>query len=276
MIRLGKRGLALATIAAAALAGAPAGAAAATSDLAVDVTDSADPVTVGTGFEYRVAVSNLGPDAADGVELADDLPNQLDFGSASPSQGSCDRQGKKVSCALGTIPASGEATVTLRVTPRKSGQLVDSASATTADTDPVAANNSDTETTTVVEPPAATECAGRVATVIGTAGDDVLTGTAGADVFAALGGNDSINGLGGNDLICGQAGTDVIRAVAGNDLVRAGGGADRVKGGSGRDELHGGGGNDRLGGGSGADALDGGGGSDRCAGGPGRDSERRC
>ena len=56
---------------------------------------------------YRVAVSNLGPDAANGVELADDLPNQLDFGSASPSQGSCDRQGKKVSCALGTIPALG-------------------------------------------------------------------------------------------------------------------------------------------------------------------------
>ena len=60
--------------------------------------------------------------------------------------------------------------MTLRVIPRKAGQLVNAASVTTADTDPVPANNSDTETTTVVEPPAPAECAGQAASVVGTAG----------------------------------------------------------------------------------------------------------
>ncbi len=266
----------LSAAAAALLAGGPAGAAAATADLAVDATDSADPVNVGAEFDLVATVSNSGPDAANAVELADELPNQLDVVAVSPTQGSCDRQGKKVGCSLGAIDAGSQARVTLRVKAKKAGQLVNSATVTSADIDPVAANNSDTETTTVVEPPAAADCAGRPATVVGTAADDRLTGTAGADVFIALAGNDTIFGLGGNDVVCGQAGADVIRAVAGNDLVRAGGGADRVKGGDGRDELHAGGGDDRLGGGRGADALDGGAGADRCAGGPGRDSKQRC
>ena len=271
-----RRLIGVSAAAAALLAGGPAGAAAATADLAVDATDSADPVNVGAEFDLVATVSNSGPDAANGVELADELPNQLDVVSVSPTQGSCDRQGKKINCSLGVIGAGSQAGVTLRLEPRTAGQLVNAATVTTTDTDPVAANNSDTETTTVVEPPATSECAGRAATVLGTAADDRLTGTAGADVFVALAGDDTIFGLGGNDLVCGQAGADVIRAVAGNDLVRAGGGADRIKGGDGRDELHAGGGNDHLGGGRGADALDGGAGSDRCAGGPGRDSKRRC
>jgi uncharacterized repeat protein (TIGR01451 family) len=271
-----RQALSLSLVATAALAVAPAGAAAATADLAVDATDSADPVNEGTEFSYVLAVTNAGPDAGNGVELSNDLPNQLDFIAANPTQGSCGRQGKKVTCQLGTIPSGGQATVTLRVVPRKAGQLVDAASVTTADTDPVSANNTDTEQTTVVEPPAPAECAGQAASVVGTAGDDQLTGTAGTDVFVALGGNDTIIGLGGDDLVCGKGGADVIRTAGGDDLVRAGGGNDRVKGGNDRDELRGGGSRDRLAGGAGADALDGGTGSDRCAGGPGRDSERRC
>ena len=41
------------------------------------------------------------------------------------------------------------------------------------------------------------QCAGRTATVSGTAGKDTLTGTTGPDVFVGLGGNDTIKGLGG-------------------------------------------------------------------------------
>jgi uncharacterized repeat protein (TIGR01451 family) len=253
-----RRGLAASLFTVVALAGVPAGATAATADLAVDATDSADPVTTDSQVDWLVTVSNGGPDAANGVELSDELPNQLDVISVNPSQGSCDRQGRKVTCALGTVASAGQATVTLRVKPLKAGAYVNSASATTVDTDPVAANNSDTETTTVVDPPPAAECAGRPATVTGTPGSDTLTGTSGADVFVALGGNDVIRGLGGNDLVCGA------------------GGDDRIKGGDGRDTLRGGGGRDRLAGGSGADSLNGGTGSDRCIGGPGRDTKRGC
>jgi len=47
------------------------------------------------------------------------------------------------------------------------------------------------------------KCAGRVATIVGTPGNDLLVGTNGPDVIAGLGGNDVIYGLGGNDILCG-------------------------------------------------------------------------
>src|SRR3989442_11159085 len=50
----------------------------------------------------------------------------------------------------------------------------------------------------------------RLATIVGTEGDDVIVGTSGDDVIQALGGNDVIDGGDGNDLICGGAGDDVI------------------------------------------------------------------
>ncbi|NOT56483.1 MAG: hypothetical protein HOP18_17940, partial [Deltaproteobacteria bacterium] len=46
-------------------------------------------------------------------------------------------------------------------------------------------------------------CAGRITTIVGTAGANVITGTSGADVIAGLGGDDVIYGMGGDDLICG-------------------------------------------------------------------------
>src|SRR2546426_12314680 len=50
----------------------------------------------------------------------------------------------------------------------------------------------------------------RVATIVGTEGNDLITGTSGDDVIQALGGNDQIDGGDGNDLICGGAGDDII------------------------------------------------------------------
>ncbi|HZN90295.1 MAG TPA: Calx-beta domain-containing protein [Thermoleophilaceae bacterium] len=96
--------------------------------------------------------------------------------------------------------------------------------------------------------PAALRCAGKPATIVGTAGRDVLRGTPRADVIVALGGR------------------DMVRAGRGNDTVCAGGGNDRVLGQAGRDRLIGGAGNDRLIGGPGADRLTGGAGSDTCPG----------
>jgi Ca2+-binding RTX toxin-like protein len=101
-------------------------------------------------------------------------------------------------------------------------------------------------------------CAGYVATVVGTSGDDHLVGTAGPDVFAAAAGNDTITARGGDDIVC--AGT-------GNDQVDGGGGRDRAIGGRGRDLLSGN---------VGADRLVGGLGRDTCRGGPGNDTAPGC
>jgi len=96
-------------------------------------------------------------------------------------------------------------------------------------------------------------CAGRRATIVGTAGRDVLRGTRRADVIVALGGNDVVRSARGNDVVCGGPG---------NDRVTGGPGDDRLAGESGRDRLLGNAGNDRL---------TGGGGRDTCLGGSGRD-----
>ena len=58
--------------------------------------------------------------------------------------------------------------------------------------------------------PTKARCAGRNATIVGTAGADKLKGTKKADVIAGLGGNDRINALAGNDIVCGGTGKDTI------------------------------------------------------------------
>ncbi len=89
-------------------------------------------------------------------------------------------------------------------------------------------------------------CRGQVATIVGTAGDDVLTGTPGDDVIVAGKGNDSIFAGAGNDIVCGNGGADELWGEAGRDLLLGGGGADTLIGGADKDRLRGGQGADRC------------------------------
>jgi hypothetical protein len=113
---------------------------------------------------------------------------------------------------------------------------------------------------------AGTQCRGDAATVLGTAGNDVIAGTPGDDVIVAGEGNDRVRASGGRDRVCGGGGKDKLSGS---------GGADLLAGEGGRDLLTGGGGKDVLVGGPGADKLRGGGARDRLKGGGGRDSERQ-
>jgi Ca2+-binding RTX toxin-like protein len=119
--------------------------------------------------------------------------------------------------------------------------------------------------------PSAT-CKGRPATIIGTAGDNLLVGTNGPDVINALDGNDKVLALDGNDVVCGndgkdrllgQDGEDILKGNRGNDTEKGGGDDDRLKGNRGADLLKGKGGEDFLGGGKGNDTCRGGGGDDK-------------
>lgn len=105
-------------------------------------------------------------------------------------------------------------------------------------------------------------CQGEVATIVGTAGPDVLTGTPGRDVIAGLGGDDVIYGLGGHDLICAGPGNDVVWGGPGNDRIFGEAGNDFLYGDAGDDYIHGGPGDDVIEGGPGSDELLGGTGSD--------------
>ena len=76
-------------------------------------------------------------------------------------------------------------------------------------------------------------------TIVGTAGDDVLTGTAGTDVICGLDGNDTIDAGGGADVIFGGAGDDRLRGGSGADVLAGGDGTDVLRGGDGNDLLNG-------------------------------------
>ncbi len=69
-------------------------------------------------------------------------------------------------------------------------------------------------------------CNGKVVTIFGTSGVDILKGTPGDDVIHGLGGNDIIRGMGGNDTICGGDGNDKLDGGKGNDTLDGGKGND--------------------------------------------------
>jgi len=243
----------------------PASAQAATTDLAITKSDSPDPVREGAVLTYTIEVTNLGPGTASEVTVTDELDSHVDFASAAATQGTCDRRGNKVTCNLGELAPNSPATVTLKVIPKKTGMLSNSATVAVGpdDNDPNTANDTDAESTTVVAAGGGgggggATCAGHAATIVGTGGPETLTGTSGRDVIKARGGNDLIRALQDKDLVC---------AGGGSDTLTGGSGSDRLKGGSGRDLLKGGGGSDQLLGGPGRD---------RCRGGAGRDIKRSC
>ncbi|HSQ36987.1 MAG TPA: CapA family protein [Acidimicrobiia bacterium] len=114
-------------------------------------------------------------------------------------------------------------------------------------------------------------CQGRLATTLGTAGDDRLVGTPGPDVVATRGGDDFVEGGAGDDLICAGPGDDQVLGGLGRDTVYGGTGDDRLRGMQDDDRLHGEAGNDYLAGETGDDLLVGADGFDRLEGGPGDD-----
>jgi uncharacterized repeat protein (TIGR01451 family) len=264
--------------------GGPAAPAAPTdpADLALQKSDSPDPVAAGGTLTYTIFVTNAGPNPAVNVIVTDDLPTGLDFVSATASAGSCDHKGRKVTCNLGTVanpgPPTANLTVTITTTVKqnfKGAAITNTASVASDNVDPQTNNNSDTESTTVTKP-ASFSCLGKQATILGTAGNDTITGTDKGDVILAFAGSDRVLGLGGKDLICARGGADVVDAGPNPDAVSGGRGRDLLVGRGGGDELRGNAGRDRLRGNAGNDFLRGGAGRDRCRGGPGSDTISSC
>jgi uncharacterized repeat protein (TIGR01451 family) len=261
--------------------GASAAAAPATSDLSIAKSDNPDPVTVGATLAYTIAVQNLGPDPASGVKVTDQLPQGVDFVSASASQGQCARQGRRVSCDLGTLNAptvdyGGPPTVTIAVIPRRTGTIVNTATVKGTGKDPVKGNDRAAVTTSVLGPGATATCRGVPVTIAGTRGGDTIVGSGGRDVIATFGGADRVFALAGRDLVCAGAGSDYVGGGSAADRVFGGAGRDRLRGAGGPDLLRGNAGNDVLRGNGGVDRLRGGAGFDRCRGGAGADSVRGC
>lgn len=130
---------------------APAGA-----DLSVVKVSSPSPVSTGGQLTYTIVVNNGGPDPATGVLMTDAIPTGTTFSSCVSSQGTCTGPAVgtngTVTANLGTLAASTQATVTLvvNVTAPAGTTLTNTATASSAVTDPNPSNNSGSTQSSVV------------------------------------------------------------------------------------------------------------------------------
>lgn len=123
-----------------------------TADLAVGMVDEPDPVTVRAVLKYTITIVNLGPAVATGVVLTNPRPAQVQFDSIRASQGTAGIHGSIAWASLGDLAAGQMATVSLRARPQVTGEILNSATASSAVLDPLKGNNTASAKTTV-EPP---------------------------------------------------------------------------------------------------------------------------
>jgi uncharacterized repeat protein (TIGR01451 family) len=125
-------------------------------DLQVIKDDDGDMRIAGDIITYTVTVTNLSDNTATNVTVSDSWltlgemsAEEVNFISATSSQGSCEEVDGTITCNLGTILSSESATITVQLQPMDEGDLcnVANASADQQDSDPL--NNEDTECTWV-------------------------------------------------------------------------------------------------------------------------------
>jgi uncharacterized repeat protein (TIGR01451 family) len=121
----------------------------ASADLAITKSASATSVLVGQNITYSISVSNAGPQPATNVTITDPVPVGTTFVSASSSQGSCSQTSGVVTCALGSLAASGSASASITVTASSPGTTTNTASVSASEADPNTANNSASATTNI-------------------------------------------------------------------------------------------------------------------------------
>jgi uncharacterized repeat protein (TIGR01451 family) len=121
-------------------------------DLAVSLTDSADPVVLGNTVEYHYSVENAGPAAATGVMVSTTLPADATADTAT----GCAADAGVVTCSLGDVPSGGAAAGTLVVRYASTGAKSVTSAVSSAVEDSNAANNTASQATQVDPKPAPT------------------------------------------------------------------------------------------------------------------------
>lgn len=132
--------------------------AAASADLAIDKTDSKDPVKPGSKLTYTLTVSNLGPDLAEGISMTDKLDSNTTYDSISVPRGwTCgyDKKSGIVTCTSDSL-ASGESveikiTVKVNKTAKVGKELVNNAFVSSTTFDPDLVNNAVVQKTLVAK-----------------------------------------------------------------------------------------------------------------------------
>lgn len=122
-------------------------------DLQLTKTDSADPVVFAERYNYTLTVRNAGPAAASGIVIRDPLPAGISFVSATGAGLTC-TGGANVECrAAAALAAGAQLVATITVDAGSERASINNQATVTATTaDPVPANNSAQQTTSVIPP----------------------------------------------------------------------------------------------------------------------------
>ncbi len=117
-------------------------------DIEIVKTASKEEIKPGETFTYTISVTNNGPGAAQTVKVQDVLPWAVDFISASPSSGNWDAP----QWNIGTLSSGATETLTLTVKSKTTaaGNIVNTATASTATQESNYQNNTSNKTVVVI------------------------------------------------------------------------------------------------------------------------------
>lgn len=122
-------------------------------NLGVSITDTPDPVLLGSALVYTVVVTNRGPFAAPATVLSNTLPTDVLLQSATTTQGSVNTDANPIIASLGTLNAGASATLTLTVTPQEAGWITNLAGVASGYPDPSGGDNAAQAATRVLPAP---------------------------------------------------------------------------------------------------------------------------
>lgn len=111
------------------------------SDLAVAIEGPSTVVLAGQPATYSVIVTNLGPNASNGISLTNQLPTGFVVSAAVPSQGSCSSAAGTISCQLGSLNSGGAAVIQVTAQSPSSGNFTNHARVWTAGLDTAPGND---------------------------------------------------------------------------------------------------------------------------------------
>lgn len=123
-------------------------------DLSATVTDQADPVKPGRTVTYVIEITNDGPSEATDVTAdvgwTTTSAGRIDLIGLSATGASCVLTAQqRVTCQAASLAAGESVVIELQLRPRGQGEMSVTAGASAAEADPIASNNTDTETTQV-------------------------------------------------------------------------------------------------------------------------------
>ncbi len=125
-------------------------------DVGTSISDSPDPVLVGSNVAYTVTVTNLGSNAATGVVSTTTVPAGLEVNEAVSSIGAVNVNGGVVTADIGTLPIGASAIITINATAGGNvGSVTVNSTVSVNENDTDLNNNVFSEDTTINVPPSA-------------------------------------------------------------------------------------------------------------------------